>query len=197
MPRQRQATVRWLAPILFGCFVLVALPLGMAVAQDENRLTIPLQEYEDSGVSGTATLQAVDDATHVTMMLQGAAVMGDHPTHIHTGTCDDFDPNPIYPLTTFILDPVSEAGVSETTVEDVSLRELLRDDYVILVHESPNVLTNYLVCGDIKRSAAIAEIPVAGVGGGSLPWTALLGALAVLSAAYSGALRFRRGTRAL
>lgn len=150
---------RWSAPsrrvVLFAAFaVLVVSPFQPTVAaQDEERVTIPLNEYKNSGVSGTATLTGTDGDTRVVMELRGEPVTGEHPTHIHTGTCADFDPDPTYPLTTVILDPVSDEGVSETQVEGVRLRDLLADDYVVLVHKSAQELTNYYVCGDVKVNA--------------------------------------------
>ena len=148
------------------------------------------------------------------MKLSGEQLTGNHPTHIHTGTCADFDPNPTYPLTTVILDDVSDAGISETTVENVRLRDLLASDYVILVHKSAEELTNYFVCGDIKadggtggslsdaaavvegtpsadqRSTSVNKAPQAGVGSvpTGLSWTTLFGLLAVLSAVASATL---------
>jgi hypothetical protein len=123
---------------------------------------------------------------------------GNHPTHIHTGTCANFDPDPTYPLTTVILEDVSDVGVSETTVEEVRLRDLLRADYVILVHKSPEELTNYFVCGDIKRSASVNQVPQAGVSPGHFTslWTTLFAALAVLCAIASVGLQFKRGSQA-
>lgn len=135
-----------------------------AAAQDDENLTIALNEFEGSGVSGWATLTVAGGGVQVEMAVDGEAVTGDHPTHIHTGTCDDFDPNPTYPLTTVILDPLSADGVSETAVDDVTLDELLADDYVILVHKSAEELTTYFVCGDLKRSNAVAA-PMAGAAG--------------------------------
>jgi hypothetical protein len=198
--------------------VTLAVP---AAAQDNRSLTIPLNEYENSGVSGTATLEATGGGTHVEMMLSGEPLTGNHPTHIHTGTCDNFDPDPTYPLTTVILDDVSDSGISETTVEDVRLRDLLDSDYVILVHKSAEELTNYFVCGDIKAdggtgggrndaaavvagtpdadqvSASVNKAPRAGVGSAQigLSWTTLFGLLAVLFAVASVALASKRGAR--
>jgi hypothetical protein len=152
------------------------------------------------------------------MELSGDPVTGNHPTHIHTGTCANFDPNPTYPLSTVILDDVSDAGLSETTVEGVRLRDLLRDDYVILVHKSAEELTNYFVCGDIKAdggtggsrndaaatvegtpgadhmTASVDQAPRAGVGSANagLSPTTLLASLAVVFALCSAALLFKR-----
>jgi hypothetical protein len=159
---------------------LVALaslvPAKSIAAQDTpETITIALNEYQDSGVSGWATLTAEGDGVAVQMAVEGDQVTGDQPTHIHTGTCEDFDPNPTYPLTTIVLDPLSADGVSQTSVPDVSLDELLSGDYVILVHKSMAELTNYFVCGDIKTSNAISppgpgaagSVEMAGTGSGS------------------------------
>jgi hypothetical protein len=220
MLRQRWSTSFWRVIVLATFVVFATSTLQAPVAaQNNDSITIPLNEYENSGVSGTATLEAIGDGTRVVMELSGDAVTGNHPTHIHTGTCANFDPNPTYPLTTVILDDVSDAGLSETTVEGVRLRDLLRDDYVILVHKSAEELTNYLVCGDIKAdgatggsrneaaatvegtpgadnvTASVDEAPRAGVGSGNagVSRTTLLASLAVVFALCSAALLFKRG----
>ena len=151
---------------------VLALAAPAAVAQDdEEPLTVALNEFEESGVSGWATLTPAETGVGVEMAVEGEAVSGDHPTHIHTGTCANFDPNPTYPLTTVILDPLSADGVSETTVEEVTLAELLAEDYVILVHKSAEELTNYFVCGDLKRSSAIPAPAVGSAGSTAAPST--------------------------
>jgi hypothetical protein len=159
--------------ILIGKFALAAVFLGLiasfhsaAAAADDSAdsITIALNEYQNSGVSGWATLTAKDGGLQVQMAVEGDAVTGNQPTHIHTGTCENFDPNPTFPLTTIVLDPLSSDGISETNVPDVSLDELLSGDYVILVHKSPDELTKYFVCGDLKTSNAIPA-PEAGAAG--------------------------------
>jgi hypothetical protein len=155
--------------ILTAAIILLSLafvmPAASAGAQDNpDTITIALNEYQDSGVSGWATLTAAGQGIDVQMAVEGDQVTGDHPTHIHTGTCDNFDPSPTFPLTTIVLDPLSADGVSESSVPDVTLDELLSGDYVILVHKSKDELTNYFVCGDIKTSNAIAA-PAAGAAG--------------------------------
>ncbi len=197
MPRQQRSISFWCTIVLAGLIAVATSILEVPVAaQEDNSVTIPLREYKNSGVSGTAGLEPIGNETYVTMELSGDPLIGNHPTHIHTGTCADFDPNPTYPLTTVILDDVNDMGVSETTVEDVRLRDLLDADYVILVHKSAEELTNYYVCGDIKISASVNETPPAGVGSANLTlvWPTLLGAIAVLAAVCSVALRFKRGS---
>jgi hypothetical protein len=210
------------AIVLAGFLVLGAITLEAPVAaQQDDSISIPLNERENSGVSGTATLTAEGENTRVAMELSGDPLTGNHPTHIHTGTCRNFDPDPLYPLTTVILEEVSDEGVSETTVDEVALDDLLADDYVILVHPSAEELYPELVCGNIKAdggtggsrddaaagvqgtpgadqaSTSVHTAPRAGVGSAliGLSWTTLFGLLAVLFTVASVALTSKRGVR--
>lgn len=155
--------VMWLAPLMIIGLMSFS-PLTARAQDNPKTITIALNEYKGSGVSGWAMLTADGKGVKVQMAVEGAAITGDHPTHIHAGTCVDFDPNPKFPLTTVVLDPLSSDGVSETSVPDISLDDLLAGDYVILVHKSHMELTTYFVCGDIKTSNAIAP-PAAGEAG--------------------------------
>ena len=175
-----------------GSFVFVAIAsiaLGLSMsapqtaAQDGvNEMTILLNEYEDSGVSGWAMLSAQEEGVTVQMAVEGDQVTGDHPTHIHTGTCDDFDPSPTFPLETVLLDPLSADGVSESNVTDVTLNELLSSEYVILVHKSMEELTNYFVCGDINQDNSIPGPPAGSAGSVGLAETGTGSALDAESA---------------
>lgn len=104
-------------------------------------MTIELGELNDSGISGTATLRETGGATEVTISITGAA--GNHPAHIHAGTCDSLDPNPAFPLTS-----VDAEGSSVTTV-DTSLEDLTSEPFAINVHLSPEQIGVYVACGDI------------------------------------------------
>ncbi len=197
MERQHRSISHWRTLPIAVVMALVTMAFVSPILAQEDSITISLREYQRSGVSGSATLTADEQNTRVVMELSGDPVTGNHPTHIHTGTCADFDPDPTYPLTTVILDEVSDEGVSDSTVEDVSLESLLGADYVILVHKSAEELTNYYVCGDIKMSATAEQVPQSGVGIGesnASPMVFSLGVLAVLSAGCALLLR-RRGMR--
>ena len=114
---------------------------GTAVA-GENEVVVQLDELNDSGVSGTATLTAVgDNQTRVVIDVQGAT--GDHPAHIHTGSCDDLNPNPLFPLNN-----VDATGKSDTTV-DVGLTELTGGGFAINLHKSQQEIGVYIACGNI------------------------------------------------
>lgn len=140
----------FLSFLLFA--VLGAASFSTVSAQDGGTsVTVELKEFEGSGISGTAVLtEKPDGGTHVSMELQGEELAGNHPTHIHTGTCSNFNPNPLYPLQTVDLSPVNQEGVSETDVDDASPQSLREGDFVILVHKSPEEITEYLVCGEIS-----------------------------------------------
>jgi hypothetical protein len=124
---------------------------------DDPRITIEFTELNDSGVTGEATLYAQGDRTIVEIDLEGTGE--DHPAHIHTGTCDDIQPEPEYNL-----ENVGEEGTSTSEV-DVPLDDLIAGDYVIDLHLAANQLGTLIVCGDIEgQPTNAADTPVA-VGG--------------------------------
>ena len=107
------------------------------VSQD---VTIKLNELNDSGVSGTATLTPMGDQTKVVLKVDGAT--GDHPVHIHFGTCGNLQ-DIAFPLTN-----IDKNGISETTV-DISLNDLLGGEYAINAHLSADQISTYVACGEI------------------------------------------------
>lgn len=153
--KQSRMLTKWrrsVTLLVIPIFFLSAL-VGPASAQLISQVTIPLNEYQGSGVSGIASLSAVGNYVQVSLRLEGMPIVGEHPAHIHTGTCEDFDPNPIFPLTTVDLGVIDGQGGSRSLVQDVSLRDLLADNYVIVVHKSAEELTSYFICGDISGTA--------------------------------------------
>jgi len=115
-------------------------------AQAQKEASAAFTERNNSGISGTAVLKADGDRTSVTIEADGA--LGDHPTHIHQGTCADLDPNPKYPLRDVELRTTDLTGLSDTTV-DVSVQELLETEHLILIHKSAENIGTYYACGDI------------------------------------------------
>ena len=102
-----------------------------------------MEEIDDSGISGEAELTTDEDGnTVVVIQIDGAE--GDHPAHIHEGTCNELAPNPEYPL-----EDVDKDGFSESTVEDVTLDDLLDGEYAINVHLSEEEIGVYVACGNI------------------------------------------------
>jgi hypothetical protein len=175
-----------------------------AAAEDSGTVTIDLGELNDSGVSGTATLTDNGDGT-TTVDIQVEGAKGDHPAHIHEGTCDDLNPNPKYPLANVDAD-----GVSSTDV-DVSLEDLLASPYAINIHLSADNIATYVACGNIEAAVGGGDtedddtadddtggettVPSTGIGtmsGTSSDLAMLLGLAAVAFAFVGGGLFLRR-----
>jgi hypothetical protein len=180
-------------------------PVG---AQDS--IEIDLVEVDGSGVNGTAILTDEGDAVTVEIEVSGDAVVGGHPVHIHEGTCDNLDPAPAYPLA-----DIDEDGLSETTVEGITLDDLLAGEFAINAHLSAEEIGVYVTCGNLSAGGETGDdtgddtgtggdttttTPATGVGSGlvaSSTSSLLIGlvALAGVLAAAGVALRIRE-TRA-
>jgi hypothetical protein len=165
----------WALQRLIGVSLAVAMTMAVglasfgssAAAQDEQnraRASVTFTELNDSGLSGTAKLTARGNRTEVSMRING--VVGVNPTHIHTGTCDDLDPNPKYPLNNIELNTTELVGLSDSVV-DVPLDELLASPHLILIHKSPEELNTYYACGNIVPDTMTDVAENSGVGGGT------------------------------
>ena len=109
----------------------------------EGAVEIELSEQNDSGQSGTATLEAAGEGqTTVTLELSNPPDVP-QPVHIHEGTCAEIDPQPAFPLENL------EDGTSETTV-DISVEELQSGEYAINAHASEEDVETYVACGDVS-----------------------------------------------
>jgi hypothetical protein len=118
-----------------------------SVAEDAaGGIEVTLNEQNESGQSGTATLTAGDDGTlHVSISVSGGS-SDPQPAHIHEGTCADLNPEPAFPLENVV------EGQSESDVE-VSLEDLALTPYAINVHKSEAEADVYVACGDITDIA--------------------------------------------
>lgn len=138
-----------LAPLL----VLALLSLAPGCGGDDEggggeagaeAVEVELAEQNDSGQSGTATLEpAGEGMTRVTLELSDAPD-APQPVHIHSGSCEELG-DVAYPLTNL------EDGRSETTVE-ASLDELRNGDFAVNAHESEENIQTYVACGNIPDS---------------------------------------------
>ena len=121
---------KWLTGVALSTALLVALALGGSVgAQGMRSVELQLTQSRDSGVSGTANLQDVQDGVEVTLNMQGLPEAGiEHINHVHGGgTCGDDraeNPAPVtLPLTTITAE-ADGTGSATTTLEDVTVGEL-------------------------------------------------------------------------
>lgn len=118
--------------------------------------TVTLAPLRGSSEHGNATLtqSGSDLIVRITMNVpQGAKqqVNGQPrvstvvmPAHIHRGSCPNPDPKPQYPLS-----PVA-GGKSTTTLKNMTLEQLTKGDYAIMVHQSAHAAMVSVACGDIK-----------------------------------------------
>lgn len=92
-----------------------------------------------------------------------------HPAHIHIGTCDDLDPNPVMPLNN--IEPITsnddddddDQGTDARGVltasqilfaesddsDQLSWDDMLAQAHSINVHESEENIQHYIACGEI------------------------------------------------
>lgn len=113
-------------------------------ALEDAELTLDLQEQNNSGITGTATLSPTSDGDVEVELEVDGSEGGPHPAHIHKGSCADLDPNPAFPLEDVV------DGRSQTTV-DVDIADLTIDEYAINVHESPENAATYVACADVRN----------------------------------------------
>lgn len=119
---------------------------GMAMAD----WTATIRSLEDDGHDGTASATVLPDGrTRVTVTLSGGSGGGDHPWHVHRGTCGSDgeivgDPE-AYPT----LRPDMEGDASETATIDTSLDP--SGSYYINVHQSPERLDEIVGCGELRE----------------------------------------------
>jgi hypothetical protein len=145
--------------VVGAMLALVAVTAGSVAAQDDEAGSVTFTELNESGINGSAELTADGDRTRVEIRAEGA--LGDHPTHIHQGTCGDLDPNPKYPLNNVELSTTDLTGQSDTAI-DVPLSELLGADHLILIHKSADEIGTYYACGDIVAGRLAAEADAGG-----------------------------------
>jgi hypothetical protein len=139
---QEVVLVRTLIPAALGAaLILGATAQSPAPAMRKMPMQIRLAEQNKSGETGTATLLDGAGGLIVRLRMNGSDV--DQPAHIHKGTCEKLDPKPAYALTTV------HDGMSEKTVEGVTIAQLEKAPYAINVHKSTKELPVYVACGNI------------------------------------------------
>jgi len=110
---------------------------------EENSVVVVLNELNDSGESGTATLVEKDGKVEVTVDMLGAPAGVVQPSHIHTGDCANTGAV-VYPLE-FPTD-----GQAVTTLP-VGFDELkAQQPLLINVHKSTTLASVYVSCGELE-----------------------------------------------
>ena len=114
-----------------------------------NSITIALDELNDSGQSGWATLTSRGGDTEVVLSLS-SGVMASNLVHVHSGQCGDSLGGVAQGLTD-IAD-----GISVTLLEGVSLDSILTGGFAVNAHSSADA-SIYTACGNLP-----AREPVSG-----------------------------------
>ena len=185
------------ASIILGATLVAALLLSTsASAQEEKSVQLDLTPSRDSGVSGKATLTDVEDGVEVELHMEGLSKADvKHINHIHGGgTCADDRAGRTAPVTIPLNTVVANAdgtGSATTTIEDVTLDQLLGDDQhrFILLHaeaEKGKGVPPGVSCADLPQESANTTLENLPPSGG-MPPTALLGISLVLLAATTSA----------
>lgn len=105
-----------------------------------------------------------------------------HPAHIHGGTCDEIG-DVVFPLndlqaasivatpgdTSATPDSEMAMGSEDTervvvaesgTVVEASLEDILAEEHVINVHESPENISNYIACGELTGEPEDGQLTI-------------------------------------
>ena len=124
-----------------------------------DETTYDLAELSDSGVSGTAKIEELDDGTSkLTLDLTGTPSDGMHPSHIHANTAAESGD-----IIISLNEVDGSTGMSETIISEdaagnmVTYQDLLEIDGYINVHLSPDELTTVVAQGDIGQNDLTGE----------------------------------------
>ena len=108
-----------------------------------GKQVVVLDAQNNSGQTGTTTLEEVNGKVKVTIAIVGEPSEASEPAHIHAGSC----PNPgavLYPLTNVVN------GKSETTLS-VDMKTLQANgSLAVNLHKSAADLKTYMACGNIQ-----------------------------------------------
>jgi hypothetical protein len=137
---------------------------GSAFAHEAHGMSVQLTPSRDSGVSGTATLEDVEDGVKVTLEMRNLPKPGiKHINHIHAGgTCADDRDGRTAPVTIPLKTITAQkdgTGSATTTLKDVSVAKLFGEDKerFILLHaktEKGEGVPPGIACADLVRTAA-------------------------------------------
>lgn len=119
------------------------VPSVTSEAMSPSKMTVTLMDENNSGESGTATIEEKDGKVEVAVALTGFPTDGvPQPAHIHVGECPGVG-EVKYPLTDIVN------GKSVTAVP-VTLDELKNQlPLAINVHQSKADISTYVSCGEL------------------------------------------------
>lgn len=120
-----------------------------AIEDGVDQLELTFEEFNDSGIDGTATLYDLDEETLIAIEIEGGG--DEHPAFILEGTCGNTEPSPVERLAA-----VDDTGESLSLIER-SLADLIdEDDFVIDLRLSPDELGVLIACANIEGTTVPA-----------------------------------------
>ncbi len=135
----------WISLVAAGLLTVAMF----APATGQSIFSVPLDEADDSGIHGGASIRGVDGQVEVTVFISEGDTDGVHPVHIHDGTCDDLG-GVAYPLEDIV------DGESVTTLEDLELADIMTGEYAINAHMSEDDMGTHVMCGNIPAVEGLA-----------------------------------------
>ncbi len=134
-----------LTALLIVLALMVLMTPSVFAQGTDAFIVIELDEQNDSGISGEATIEDLGDgSTAVTVVLEGLDPGGEYAAHIHAGRCPEVGD------VTYPLDPVTfgEPDSFSFTTLDTPIEEILAQQSAINVHlhSDPSV---YVACGNL------------------------------------------------
>jgi hypothetical protein len=146
---------------------------GTGFAQAETTVHA-LNEQNNSGQSGTVTFTSSEDGNSVTVEINisgGSSVP--QPAHIHTGTCDNLDPKPFFPLNS-VVNGKSITVITEEEIDNLDYD--LYNQFSVNVHKSAAEASIYVACGEIVPGGNVnVGMPRTGGSDNAAPLLALAG----------------------
>ena len=156
---------KWFGGLALATTLVVVLALGSSVAaqQSDGTRELKLNEQNNSGVSGTATLRDTDGGVEVTLNMKGLPEAGvEHINHFHGGgSCAGYEAGENIPITiplTTVVANEDGTGSATTTLPDVTLDQLFNQDQerIIVVHakqEEGVAVPPPIACADVNPPA--------------------------------------------
>ena len=158
---------------------LVALGIASSANAQAGSLTLNLASQNNSGITGTATMMEMGGGrTRVDIRVTGAGA-GPEPAHIHEGSCTQLNPTPQFSLT-------NVTNGSSTTEIMTTVASLTGSPHAVHLHKSPDELTVYVACADIRQPGTLPR------SGDAETWPGLAMAAAGVILAGAGLLLRRR-----
>jgi len=135
---------------------------SMAASADSTAMMAPaagarwnatLMSMAGTQVTGTASAMAGSSAgtTMAEITISGAPANGEHPWHIHSGTCAGGG-DIVGPATDYT--PIkADASGNGTSMATVNIAAPTSGEFHVNVHMSPSDLKTIVACGDLKMGA--------------------------------------------